>query len=56
MKCPKCSTTLKKVKVKVHGAAAKVLSYQCSKCDYFSFEPASSQKVIEELRETPFIL
>lgn len=53
MRCPNCNTTLKKVEVNVHGATSKAVSYQCSKCDYFEFEPMSSKKVVEELRETP---
>ncbi len=53
MKCPKCNTVLKENEVKVHGANNKLTSYQCPKCDYFEFEPLSSQKVIQELRETP---
>ncbi len=53
MKCPKCSASLKEVEVGVHGAKSKASSYQCTKCDYFEFEPISSQKVIEELRESP---
>ena len=53
MKCPKCDRNLRKVKVNVQGAENKVISYQCPKCDYFEFEPESSIKVIEELRETP---
>ena len=53
MKCPKCSSNLKKIEVNVEGAKRKAPSYQCTKCDYFEFEPQSSQKVIEELRETP---
>jgi len=53
MKCPKCSSNLKKIEVNVEGAKSKAISYQCTKCDYFEFEPQSSQKVIEELRETP---
>ena len=53
MKCPKCNTILKKVSVSVHGAESKAISYQCPNCDYFEFEPESSKKVIEELREAP---
>ncbi|MBI4980557.1 zf-TFIIB domain-containing protein [Candidatus Woesearchaeota archaeon] len=52
-KCPNCNASLNKVEVKVHGAQNKAISYQCPKCDYFEFEQNSSQKVIEELRETP---
>ena len=53
MNCPRCNSNLKKVEVNVEGAKNKALSYQCAKCDYFEFEPDSSKKVIEELRETP---
>ena len=53
MSCPKCNSKLKKVEVKVDGAESKAVSYQCTKCDYFEFEPKSSRKVVEELRETP---
>jgi len=53
MKCPKCNATVKKVNVSVQGAKSKAISYQCPKCDYFEFEPTSSKKVVEELRETP---
>ncbi len=52
-KCQHCKTLLKKVEVKIHGAQSKAISYQCPNCDYFEFEHNSSQKVIEELRETP---
>src|SRR3989338_11156648 len=53
MKCPKCNSVLRKVEVNVHGAKSKAISYQCPDCDYFEFEPVSSEKVIQELRETP---
>lgn len=53
MKCPKCDSNLRKVEVKVHGAKSRVISYQCPKCDYFEFEPISSEKAVQELRETP---
>lgn len=53
MQCPHCNSSLQKVEVKVQEAATKAVSYQCSQCDYFEFEPLSSQKVIAELRETP---
>ena len=48
--CPNCDINLKKVLVGVEGAKNKVVSYQCSKCDYFEFEPTSSKKVINELQ------
>ncbi|MFH1649176.1 MAG: hypothetical protein ABIA93_01360 [Candidatus Woesearchaeota archaeon] len=53
MKCPKCGGLLKTVQVEVEGAEQKVRSYQCQSCDYFSFDPTSSRKVVEELRATP---
>ena|SRR3989338_8503777 len=53
MKCPQCGAGLKSVQVKVAGAKSKVSSSQCPKCGYFEFEPASSRKVLEELRESP---
>ena len=53
MQCPKCNSALRKVQVSVHGAKSKATSYQCLKCNYFEFEPNSSRKVVEELRETP---
>ena len=48
--CPNCSSKLKKVKVEIEDAKNKVISYQCSKCDYFSFEPKTTLKVINELK------
>ena len=53
MKCPKCNKKLKEVKVKVAGATSKAKSYQCLSCDYFSFEQKSSERVLNELYETP---
>ncbi len=51
--CPKCSSILRMVEVRVEGADNKVTSYQCPECDYFEFDTDSSKKVVEELRETP---
>jgi len=48
-KCPKCGAKINIVDVKVAGARTKAKSYQCSKCDYFSFEPVSARKVVDEL-------
>lgn len=53
MKCPECEAIMKKVEIKVQGAENRVVSYQCTKCDHFEFEPESSRKVIDELGETP---
>ena len=53
MKCPKCESKMKFVEVNIEGAKNKVLSYQCSKCDYFEFDTQTGSKVLEELREQP---
>ena len=55
MKCPKCSSTFRKVEVNVEGAEQKAISYQCSRCGYFEFEEKSAAKVVKELKskETP---
>ena len=53
MKCPKCESNLRKVEVSVAGAKSKAVSYQCPDCDYFEFEPMSSKKVVQEIRDTP---
>jgi hypothetical protein len=51
MKCPKCNSDLKKVEVEIEDAKTLAISYQCSKCDYYSFEPQSTMKIINELKE-----
>ncbi len=51
MKCPKCNHNMKKVKVEIEDAETKAVSYQCSNCDYFTFEPKSSIQVLRELKE-----
>jgi len=38
MNCPKCGAKLKEVMVSVEGARDKAKSYQCPKCDYFTFQ------------------
>ena len=52
MKCPNCKSELRKVYVSVKDAKNKALSYQCSKCDYFAFDQASSRKIVDELQTT----
>ncbi len=49
--CPNCMSKLKKAEVDIEDAKNKVISYQCPKCDYFSFEPETTMKVVRELRE-----
>ena len=51
MICPKCHSKLKKIKVDVEDAKTKAISYQCPKCDYFTFEPKSAVEVIREIKE-----
>jgi transposase-like protein len=51
MKCPKCNSELKKVEVEIEDAKTPAISYQCENCDYYSFEPESTMKVIKEIRE-----
>ena len=51
MRCPKCSSDLKKVEVEIEDAKTPAISYQCPKCDYYSFEPQSTLKIIKELKE-----
>lgn len=55
MRCPKCSSNLRKVEIGVEGAEQKAISYQCTKCDYVEFEEKSAAKIVKELKskETP---
>jgi transposase-like protein len=55
MKCPKCNSDLKKVEVDIEDAKTPAISYQCPECDYYSFEPESTMKIINEIKqkETP---
>src|SRR3989344_7010580 len=51
MNCPKCNHKLKKIKVNIEDANTKAISYQCSNCDYFTFEPKSAVQVVREIKE-----
>lgn len=51
MKCPKCKSKLRRVKVSIEGAKTKILSNQCPKCIYFNFEEKNQDKVLKELKE-----
>ena len=53
--CPKCSSELKEIKVKIQDADSLATSYQCGNCDYFDFEEKSINKVIREIesKEAP---
>ena len=48
MKCQNCDSDLKKVNVKVYRAKNKIVSYQCTDCDYFEFDPISIKKLIKK--------
>lgn len=50
MKCPKCNTKMKEVKVKIQNADSPVTSYQCNKCDYFDFDEKSMNKAVDEIK------
>lgn len=52
MECPNCKSKLREVKISIHGAESKAISYQCPKCDYFEVEQKSAIKLVDELRET----
>ena len=49
--CPNCKSELKKVKIKIEDAETKAISYQCPNCDYFTFEPETTLKIIKEIKE-----
>lgn len=48
--CPNCRSKLRKVRVKIEDAETKAISYQCPVCDFFSFEPETTLKIIEEIK------
>ena len=50
MKCPKCASNLREVKVKIQDANSPVISYQCAKCGYFDFEEKSINEAINEIK------
>jgi len=50
MKCPKCDSKMKEVKVKIQDAKSPVTSYQCGKCNYFDFEEKSINRAIGEIK------
>lgn len=54
--CPRCGKMLEQVPVSVWGAKSKVLSRQCLSCDYFDFDQATGQKVLEELHQNPLCI
>ena len=50
MKCPKCDSKMREVKVKIQDADSPVTSYQCGECGYFDFEEKSIGKAINEIK------
>lgn len=51
MECPNCNSKLKKVSVDIEDANTKAISYQCSNCDYVTFDPKSAANVVREIKE-----
>ena len=50
MKCPKCGSELKKIKVKIEDIKTPAISYQCSYCGYYNFESESTKKAMQEIK------
>ncbi|MBI2045453.1 hypothetical protein HYT23_05315 [Candidatus Pacearchaeota archaeon] len=48
--CPNCRSRLNKVNVDIEDAETKVISYQCPNCDFFTFDPENTLKIIKELK------
>lgn len=44
---------MKMVDVHIEGARSKATSWQCPKCNYFSFDQKSATTVLHELQEQP---
>jgi beta-lactamase class D len=51
MICPECNKKLEKIEVNIEDAETTAISYQCPNCDHFNFEPESTMKIINELKE-----
>ena len=51
MICPNCNSKLKRMLVDVEDAQSKAVSWQCTNCDYFTFEPTSAIAVMREIKE-----
>jgi hypothetical protein len=49
MKCPKCSSMLRKVDITIPGAKNTAIGYQCQKCSYLRLEPVSCKRLVDEL-------
>lgn len=48
--CPNCKSKLNKVNVEIEDAETKAISFQCPDCDFFTFEPESTLKIIKEIK------
>ena len=48
--CPNCKSKLNKVQVEIEDAETKAISYQCPNCDFFTFEPETTLKIIKEIK------
>ena len=49
-KCPNCKSKLNKVQIEIEDAETKAISYQCPNCDFFTFEPETTLKIIKEIK------
>ena len=58
MKCPRCESKIRKVKVAIEGTRLKAISMQCINCDYFVFDQKSMEKAIADIksRENPIVI
>lgn len=48
--CPNCKSKLNKVKVEIEDAETKAISYQCPNCNFFTFDPENTLKIIKEIK------
>ncbi len=51
MKCPNCNSKLEKVWVDIEIVKNPQISYQCSNCEYYSFESEGTMKIIKKIKE-----
>lgn len=57
MECPNCNQKLKEINVDMEDAKTPTVSYPYPNpnCDYFSFEPITTMKIIKEKESPPKI-
>lgn len=49
IKCLNCRSEMQKIEVSIDEVTQKVISFQCSRCDYVEFEQESVNRAILEL-------